>query len=441
MQLKTFFIHTYGCSMNYADTERLVTILHSMWLEEVSKDSEADVIIFNTCSIKQKAEDKVFWTFKKLKNKKLGITGCMVKESWIRWESKDPIFKKTKLVDFVFRTLDMPKLPEIIAWIWVQMKEDKDEFFSISQTSLDNFRAIVPIQIWCDNYCSYCVVPYSRWREWSRSMEDILKEIKWLANKWIKEINLVGQNVNSYGKGMPNIKRKWDEENSKWFDWTEKTPFSLLLEEICMIDWIERLRFQSSNPHDMTSDIIEVICKENKIMPQVHLALQSWNNEVLKRMRRRHTLEDFVSIVRELRNWKPNISITTDIIVWFCGETESEFEDTMKAIQEIKFDMIYLSQYSERSNTYAQKHLKDDVAKDVKLQRWHKINNLLKDNVASRLWAKIGEIEEVMIEKEDIWKTPNWFVCKVIWGNYKPGDLVKTLIKGKSDWSIYWEAM
>lgn len=473
--LKTYFIYTYGCSMNYSDTERITTYLDSCWLSEVWNDKEADLVIFNTCSIKQKAEDKVFGTFKileKIKKKyperRYWITGCMVKKTWIRdkesqYYSNDPLLYRTNLIDFVFRILDTGKLCDILDLYWKNekvkilntknssdnLKLNTDSFFSISQKLKSPFQALVPIQTWCDNFCTYCVVPNTRWREYSRPMDEILREIKSYAKKWIKEIILVGQNVNSYGKWWIWIKRKWDTDNLKWLEWREKTPFSILLEEVCKIDWIERIRFLSSNPHDMTDDIISTIISLPKIMPCFHLALQSWNNSILKRMNRRHTYEEYKILVDKIRNWNPNASITTDLIVWFCWETEEEFQDTVKAVREIKFDMIYQSQYSARKGTYAWDKLKDNISKELKLSRWHTINNILIESLNDRFKKLEWKVFRVMIERVCDsyfdWKTEEWFSCRIRIAKWDNPALIGSIISVKiiwnSKWALEWECV
>lgn len=459
-KLKTYLIYTYWCSMNYADTERICAVLDLCWLQEVWDENQADIIIFNTCTIKKKAEDKVFWVFtqlskikKKSPYKKIWITGCMVKKTWIRDKesdlcSNDPLFLRSKYIDFVFRILDTPKLPELL---WFKkdnfsenyFNEDKDNFFNLNQKFSSNFQVIIPIQTWCDNFCSYCVVPYTRWREFSRSIEDILREVKIWVKKWAKEILLVWQNVNSFWKWTPNTKRKWDNENSKWFEWNEKTPFTFLLEEVCNVDFVERVRFQSSNPHDMSDDIIEIITKNPKIMPNLHLALQSWNDEILKKMNRRHTVDDYKKIVNKIRNNDPSFWITTDIIVWFPWETESQFEDTLKIIEDIKFDMIYISQYSPRKWTYSGDKLKDDVDEEEKNKRWHEVNNLLIKILETRLQSFIWKIVKVFVENIvdwiAEWKTEHNFICRFKIWEIKVWDIVDVKITWKTKWALEGE--
>lgn len=465
--------------MNYSDTERICSVLDSYWLSEVSSDKEADLVIFNTCSIKQKAEDKVFWIFhnlkkykKKFPHRKFWVTWCMVKKTWIRdkeslFYSNDPLLRRSDLLDFVFRIHDLPKLPKILqldqgtetyknisGWDAINLVSTVDSltsserqteeisFFQIKQKLKTSFQAIVPIQTWCDNFCTYCVVPYTRWRENSRSIEDIVREIKIYVKRWAKEIILVGQNVNSYWKGSKISKRKWNEENSCWFEWEEKTPFAILLEKVNEIEWVERIRFQSSNPHDMTDDIIQAIKTLPKVMPSLHFALQSWNDEVLKSMNRRHTYKEFKTICEKLREWNKNFAITTDIIVWFCWETEKQFQDTLKAIDEIWFDMIYISQYSERKWTYSSDKMKDDVSREEKAERWHICNEVLKKSVEKRLWRWIWKKAKVLIEKYEDWfsewKTEENYTCRIKW-EFDIWEIVEVEVVWKSQWALEWK--
>lgn len=436
--------------MNYSDTERITSVLDSYFLEEVASAEDADLVIFNTCSIKQKAEDKVFWVFNNLKkfkekfpHRKFWVTWCMVKKTWIKdkespFYSNDELLRRSDLLDFVFRIHDLPKLPEIL---WFE-KYEKEDFFKIQQKLKSPFQAIVPIQTGCDNFCTFCVVPFTRWKENSRSLEEIIRELKIYAKRGVKEIILVGQNVNSYWKGSWISKRKWDKENACWFDWNEKTPFTILLEKVCEIDWIERIKFESSNPHDMTDDIINAIKTLPKISPSLHFALQSWNDEILSKMKRRHNYSKFREICKKLRKWNENFTISTDIIVWFCWETEKQFQDTIKAVEENDFDMIYISQYSERKWTYSAKKMEDNISHKIKSERWHIINEILKKTVKKRLSKLIWKTEKVLIEKIENWicewKTEWNYICRFKW-EAKIWKIVNIKITSNTQWSLVWE--
>lgn len=487
-KLKTYSIQTFWCAMNFSDSEKISAVLDSYWLEEVSKKENADLVIFNTCSIKQKSEDKIFWfinNLKKIKEKfphrKIWITWCMVKKTWTRdanknkeeneklkFYSNDELLRRSSTLDFVFRILDLPKVPEIL-WLNKQTvgtfratslpeNKDKEKFFQIKQKLKSPHQAIIPIQTGCDNFCTYCVVPYTRWREFSRSIEEISREIKFYWKKWVKEIILVGQNVNSYWKWWWITKRKFDEENKKWFDsenWNddEKTPFAKLLEELNKVaieNWVERIRFQSSNPHDMTDDILDAIINCETVMPALHFALQSWNDEILEKMKRRHTYKDFKKIVEKLRNsekyWR-KFWISTDLIVWFSWETKENFQDTINAIREIEFDMIYISQYSVRKWTHAWDNFPDDISLDVKKERWQIANEELKKSMQKRMdlfkWEKVKVLIDKIISWENSeeceWKTEENYVCRFPNKDYKPWEIIEVEVIWNDTWALQGE--
>lgn len=452
--MKTYAAQTFGCSMNYSDTERVATVLESLGLFEIEDTKNADVVIFNTCSIKQKAEDKVFSLIhnihkkrkKEKKEVKILVTGCMVKQTSSQAdEEKDPLLKRIPEIDAVFRIEDTLLLPQIlkISENSFEQKEEAGEskrYLSIIPKYKNKVQAIVPIQTGCDNFCTFCVVPFTRGREKSRSIEHIMKEVTALAKRGVKEIWLVGQNVNSYGKGLPETKRQFDEENAKWFESSEKTPFTLLLEQVNAVEGIERIQFQSSNPHDMTDDIIDAICTLPKVMPNLHFALQSADNEVLKKMNRRHTWEQYKNIVEKIRSKRPDFAITTDIIVGFTDESDEAFERTIQAMEEIDIDLIYLSQYSLRPGTAASKVLPDNVPQEVKKARWHKLNDWLKKHVHKKLHSLIGSTQKVLIEKiidgVGEGKTEHNRSCQVFGNNFQEGDIVQVKITGNSQWTL-----
>jgi tRNA-2-methylthio-N6-dimethylallyladenosine synthase len=247
--------------------------------------------------------------------------------------------------------------------------------------------------------------------------------------------------VNSYGKGNKDTKRIFNETTFKWETGEEKTPFASLLEKIHDIPGVERIRFQSSNPHDMTDDIIETITTLPKIMPWLHFALQSGNDEVLQRMNRKHSAQDFITIIEKIRKKKSDFAISTDIIVGFCDETDEEFEDTLKILQKIDIDMIYLSQYSERKGTLAQRNLKDSVSREKKHERWHTVNNFLKTHLYQKYETFIGKTFSVLIEKEiqkNVFegKTEHFRTCEVHGENIHIGDIVPVKITSHSNWAL-----
>lgn len=453
--MKKYFIQTFWCAMNQADSEKINMILLQSGFIRINNPEDADLILFNTCSVRQKWEDRVFWLAQEFikkrriwnKNNKdnfrqlvIWITWCMVRktglnkkyidfeinrnrakkieylndEKWI-FNNDDKLFPRLEKLDFTLRIEEVKYLPLVLSNIYKEnIWKDYmyDDYLKLKQQRENPSSVSVIIQTWCDNFCTYCIVPHTRWREISRDKDEILNEIKEAVKSWAKEINLIWQNVNSYWKQF-KLKDFWDSEVWKWKKTLkEKSPFRELLEEIDKIDWIDRIRFTSSNPHDMTKDILDAHFELNKTCNYLHFALQSWSNQVLKKMNRKHTYEDFRNLVNYLREKDPLFSISTDIIVWFTWETDEMFEETLKAVKECEFDFIYNARYSVRKGTIASKLFPDDVSDEKKAERWHKLNNLLKENVLKRNALMIWKTEKVLIswlkDWEYFWRTRNF---------------------------------
>ena len=415
---------------------------------------EADLVIFNTCSVRQKWEDKVFWMIEEIKkinsqNKKnwlaheikVWITWCMVRRTGI-WEkylenykrdrnkskkinllkdsseifnNDDKLFPRARgFLDFTLRIEDIRFLTLMLTHIyWESIWNDSkfDDYLKSKQLRENPYSATIIIQSWCDNFCTFCIVPYTRGRETSRSIEEIVVEAREAVAAWAKEITLVWQNVNSYGKQFVD-KKYWNEEKSKWNSWAWKSPFRQLLEALDQIEWLDRVRFTSSNPHDMTEDILDAHFDLRTTCNYLHIALQSGNNKVLKKMNRRHKYEDFKKIVDYLRSRDPKFSISTDIIVWFSWETDEMFADTVKAFDECEFDFAYNARYSVRKWTIASKMFPDDVSDEIKAERWHILNNKLLENILKRNKKMLWTIEEVLVsgQKDEFffWRTRNF---------------------------------
>ena len=407
--------------MNYSDAERIGAVLERSGFCETGDELEADIIILITCSVRQKGEDRVFGLIKeykknaKLKKKSLlvGVTGCMVRKTGRRtmkdesfsqeYISSDALLRRSKLIDFVFRIEDTAMIPGLIQTFGtsnIEEIEREDHYLFIAPKYSNTYQSFIPIQTGCDNFCSYCIVPFTRGREWSRSEEEILAEIKTFVDQGGKEVTLVGQNVNSYGKQF-RTKEQWNEKEAKWEKSTKKTPFTLLLEKVNEIPGIERIRFSASNPHDMTDDIIEAITTLSKVMPYLHFALQSGSNTVLQRMNRKHTYEDFRKILDIIRKRRPDYTFSTDIIVGFCGETDEEFTETVQAMKECHFEMVYIARYSPRKGTDSVTNMKDDISAEIKAKRWHQMNDMLKEFSAEQMKDLIGSPQKILIES---WK-------------------------------------
>ena len=360
-----YIIVTYGCQMNVHESEKLAYICEKMGYVLTDKREDADLIIFNTCAIREGAEDRVFGNvgaLKKLKKKRpnviIAVCGCMTQKE----QTANYILKTFPFVDIVIGTFNLPNFEYYInavkkgRQLELLNEGDPDESVPYKRTSGEN--AWVNIMQGCNNFCTYCIVPYVRGREKSRSEENILKEIREIVSEGkYKKITLLGQNVNSYGNDLKT------GEN-----------FARLLKKICEIDGDFKLTFMTSHPKDLTSEVIDVIASEDKILKDIHLPAQSGNNRILKLMNRKYTCEKYLSIIKEIREKIPDARITSDFIVGFPTETDEEFEDTMRLVKEVKFDGIFAFMYSPREGTVAAQ-MEGQIDEKVKRKR---VNALLK---------------------------------------------------------------
>jgi len=414
-----YHIHTFGCQMNYSDTERIETYLNNLGFKKAKTEKQADLIIFNSCSVRQKAEDRVLGKMQQLilekrkrKNLLLALTGCMVRKSSTKKtyiKNQDYFIKTIAPLDIAFRIEDLPKLKSLIEEVSKKSKikplpktdfESLSNYFHIPAKYKSNFQAFIPISTGCDKFCTYCIVPYSRGREVSRPMGEILNEAEELVKNGCLEITLLGQTVDSYG--LSNIDRQKHLFNYDEIDaGTTDPPFVQLLKKLDKLysKGLRRLRFTSPHPKDISPQLVECYKTLKTLMPHIHLPIQSGDNNCLKRMNRPYTRERYLEIIKALRKANPAIAITTDIIVGFCGETEKEFQNTLDLYKKVEFDFAYFAQYSTRKNTYASKHLKDDVPTKEKRRRWHELNNILKKITQKKLEKYIGKTVEVLVEK------------------------------------------
>lgn len=365
---KTFFLKTYGCQMNEHDSENMKAILKDQGMKEVTDFEEADLIMLNTCSIRENAHNKVFGMLGRIKHLKqikkdiiVGITGCMAQEEVVANEIKE----KYKWMDFVLGTHNIHLLADIVADSFKQ-KRLKIEAPSIEGEIIENlpverqnkYKAFVNIMYGCDKFCTYCIVPYTRGKQRSRNKDDIINEVKELIKEGYQEVTLLGQNVNAYGK-----------------DRNDNYNMANLLEDIAKTN-IPRIRFMTSHPWDFTDDMINIIAKYPNIMPSIHLPVQSGNTDILKLMGRRYTKEDYLTLFNKLKTKIKNVAISTDIIVGFPNETEEQFNDTLDLVNECKFDLAYTFIYSKRVGTPAEK-MEDKVTLKEKEQRLYKLNDLI----------------------------------------------------------------
>lgn len=407
-----YYIQTLGCAMNYSDSERVASLLEKMGYERSTVPEETDLYIFNTCSIRQKGEDRVFGTYKNVASWKkhnprllIGITGCMVRKTSSRntEEDRDELLQKLKGLDFVFRITDTHKLGEVMEEAEPQLELPELEGISESGEATDylrvapkyssDFQAFVPIQIGCDKYCTYCIVPYARGREKSRPFDEIVAECRALVEKGCKEITLVGQTVNSYGKSV------LDQKEGK-FDHMED-PFVELLTQLDKLQelGLNRVRFTSPHPRDYSDALINTHATLQTLTPHFHLPIQAGDDDVLKRMNRQYTLEHYKGLIDKIRAKIPKASITTDIIVGFCGETDEQFARTEQAFKDIRWDMAYLARYSPRRGTISVRAWQDDVSREEKARRWHALNDVLEKCAADYHGSMVGETHEVLVEK------------------------------------------
>ncbi|KKQ71820.1 MAG: MiaB family RNA modification protein, bifunctional enzyme involved in thiolation and methylation of tRNA [Candidatus Peregrinibacteria bacterium GW2011_GWC2_39_14] len=408
--------------MNYSDSERLKSVLEHLGYTEAQDPKKADLIIMNSCSVRQHAEDRIFGfalqydlMHQKNKNFKVGLTGCMVRKTSTRKQEKngekvDKLLKRIASIDFTVRIEEIAKLPEILGIKSAKISKENEKiapqelqnYFHIDPKHTSKAQAFIPISTGCDKFCSYCIVPYARGREHSRPMKDILAEVKNLVEKGYKEVTLVGQTVNSYGLSVADKKTK--EFASKIasvpLSKLPTSPFTRLLQEVDKFHakGLKRVRFTSPYPLDVADDFIDAMGKLKTVMPYIHLPIQSGDNETLKRMNRKYTAEHYTDIIKRIRKRVPNCSITTDIIVGFCGETEKQFMNTYKLFKKIKWEMCYIAKYSPRPGTVSEKLLKDDVLAKEKARRFHKLNDLLREIAFARNKTFVGKTVGVLVE-------------------------------------------
>ena len=371
-RLYKFRVVTYGCQQNEADSERLSGMLSSMGYEKAQSEADADLILVNTCAVREHAEIRalsVTGQYKHLKERDpeliIGVCGCMVSQE----HRLDDIKHRYPYVDFAFGTSYLWKLPEILYTKLTNKKRmflpDADADGNIAENipvmRESSYRAWLSVMYGCNNFCTYCVVPHVRGRERSRYKEDIIAEAGKLIADGVKDITLLGQNVNSYGKGL-----------------YEGYGFPELLEEIASLDGDFTLRFMTSHPKDATERLIDVMARNEKIAPQLHLPLQSGSDRVLEMMNRRYTLDSYIRLVDYAREKIPGLTLTSDIMVGFPGETEEDFEDTLSALSRIKYDMVFSFIYSRRRNTPAAER-PDQIPEDVKGERFRRMLALQSD--------------------------------------------------------------
>ena len=386
----TFCVNTFGCQMNARDSEKLIGILEQIGY--VKKETEdADFVIYNTCTVRENANNKVYGRLGYLHSQKkknpdmmIGLCGCMMQEPKV----VEKIRTSYRFVDLVFGTHNIYKFAELIVAAFeskgmiVDIWKDTDKIVEdLPVERKYTFKSGVNIMFGCNNFCSYCIVPYVRGRERSRDPKDIIREIERLVADGVVEVMLLGQNVNSYGKNLEH-----------------PMTFAQLLEEVEKIDGLERIRFMTSHPKDLSDELIEVLGKSKKICKHLHLPLQSGSSRILKEMNRHYTKEQYLELVKKIRAAVPDIALTTDIIVGFPGETEEDFLETMEVVKEVQYDSAFTFIYSKRTGTPAAAK-EDQVSPEVVKDRFDRLLHVVQEIGSQKAGALQGTVQKVLIEE------------------------------------------
>ena len=386
---KKYTIITYGCQMNHHDSEKISYLLENLGYEKENDIEKSDFIIYNTCLVRENAELKVYGQLGALKNLKrkkpemiIAVCGCMMQTG----DARATIISKYKHVDIIFGTKNISRLPSLISRhrstgeVIVDIEEEDilDDDTPINREH--PFIAYVNIMTGCNNYCTFCIVPYARGKEISRTPESIITEIKELANKGYKEITLLGQNVNSYGKTL-----------------RPKVSFPELLKMVNEVDGIERIRFLTSHPKDCSDELIEAIANLDKVCENIHLPFQSGSNRILKDMHRVYTREHYLDLIRKLKEKVPNITLSTDIIVGFPGETEEDFNDTLSLVENVEYDQGFTFLYSIRKGTKAAE-MNEQIPHDIKQERFQRLIDTMYDIFYKKNKECVGKTYEVLVE-------------------------------------------
>ena len=387
-----FFIQNAGCQMNSLQTDTVAGIVKRMGYKEVEKEENADVVIYNTCTVRENANLKIYGHLGHLKSikrhkpdMKIVLFGCMMQEP----EVIEKIHKDYSFVDLVFGTHNFHKFPELfyrslntegqIIDVW---KESDEIVEGMPSDRKYSFKTGVNIMFGCNNCCSYCIVPYVRGREKSREPEDIIEEIKGLVADGVTEVMLLGQNVNSYGKTLEH-----------------PVTFARLLQRVEEIEGLKRIRFMTSHPKDLSDELIETMAKSKKVCHHLHLPMQSGSSRILKIMNRRYDKEKYLELVEKIRKAVPDISLTTDIIVGFPGETEEDFQDTLDVVEKSCFDTAFTFIYSKRSGTPAAK-MENQVPEDVVKDRFDRLLSLVQEKGREASSRFEGTVQEILVEEE-----------------------------------------
>lgn len=384
-------IATFGCQMNFHDSEKIKGVLEEMGYEETDSEDKADLIVYNTCAVRENAEQRVYGRVGHLKSLKrknpnllIALCGCMMQQDTVI----DRLKQSYKHVDIVFGTHNIYKMAELLDTrmttgeqifdIWDSYQDIVEDLPTVRK---HKYKSSVNIIFGCNNFCSYCIVPYVRGRERSREVEDILEEIRTLVADGVVEIMLLGQNVNSYGKNLE-----------------KPETFAGLLQKIEAIEGLERIRFMTSHPKDLSDELIEVMANSKKICRSLHLPFQSGSTKLLKDMNRRYTKETYLELANKIKKAMPGIALTTDIIVGYPGETEEDFQDTLDVVKEVEYDSAFTFIYSKRTGTPAAIR-EEQVSEEVSKERFNRLIEVVNDIANKKSLAHLGGEYKVLIEE------------------------------------------
>lgn len=422
--MKKVYIETYGCQMNEYDTELVRAILEKENFRIVENEQEAEVVMLNTCSVRDNANRKVYnriYSIRRNRGKNgviVGVLGCMATNF-----RKALLENRELKLDFIAGPDSYKRLPQLIR----QVAEGEKGAYDVTLSEFEDYSDVYPsrkegVNAWiavmrgCNNFCTFCVVPYTRGRERSRSPESVVDEVRRLVADGFKQVTLLGQNVNSYH--------------------FEGYDFADLLQKVSEVEGIERIRFTSPHPKDFPHRLLHAVAENPKVCKHIHLPLQAGNDRILELMNRTYTQAEFLRLVDEIRTHCPDVALTTDVIVGFPTETDEEFEDTYRVMQEVEFDSAFIFKYSERPGTIAARKYPDDVPEEKKTERIVRLNELQKEISLKKNRAHIGEVHRVLIEQESTRKSPHDFQGRndgnkiVIFpaGDYRKGDFVEVKI-------------
>ncbi len=434
--MKKYHIITFGCQMNEHDSETIAGMLAQQGMEPVSDKKEADIVIINTCSVRENADKRFFGTLGQLKNKKtenpefvVGVCGCMMQQQHII----DTLKMKYPWVDIIFGTHNIHRFPELLANVMNEKKkitdiwEDGGEIVEgLPAKRLYRHKSFVNIMYGCNNFCTYCIVPYTRGRERSRRPSDIVNEVKSLVADGVKEITLLGQNVNSY-RG------------------DDGTDFASLIYMLDGIEGLERIRFMTSHPKDLSDRLIQAYKDCSRLCKNIHLPVQSGSSRILKRMNRKYTGEDYLRLVQKLREAVPDITVTTDIIVGFPGETETDFAETLTLAEQVRYDSAFTFLYSVRKGTPAEK-FEEQIPEDVKHERFNRLVDTINRISAEKNAELVGSVQQVLVDgtsKNDIMtysgRTDGFKLVNFRASEDLTGKLVSVRITGSNTFSLVGE--